>query len=366
MLRQSRGCCAQLPLNCRGVAKGADADEQVARVCEKLEESRVSFYLLEPTCFAIWRIHYFEYSEQWIGIHCPANNVKLTEKWQQYDTLSANHYRTDLLRMDLPALPVVAILRQEQRGLLSIARLDLKTLYCPSKNHAYLPPQTSAYKMRGMTVFDHLLFLMAPLITYLVSKIQIFAPQSPYVVVHDARPAPADLLISTRYLEIYVPHNLTVALFITLSILSLLHLTYSVHASRQPLLPVKLPWKTELEVYRNLRDKGTLSRSSKTHDGVLDVIRDKRPQHSLYRSLFTRSSTCESDISQQDVELKELAMPQAAHVRDSTPLRFQCGTYERRHEVREDDDDWRTVYCEEWEDGSQGEDAAGVESWSPT
>jgi hypothetical protein len=66
-----------------------------------------------------------------------------------------------------------------------------------------------------------------------------------YVVVHDTSTQPADLVISTRYLEIYVDRNLAAALLVILSILSILHLIYYIYASRQPPILVKLPWKTD-------------------------------------------------------------------------------------------------------------------------
>lgn len=122
------------------------------------------------------------------------------------------------------------------------------------------------------SLFDYLLLLLAPLITYLLSKIQIFAPRSKYVVVHDASAAPTDLIISTKYLEIYANYNLTVALLISLSVLSILHLAYFIYAVWQPLQPVNLPWRTEFEAYGNPKDEGNLARSWTTWHGVTDIL----------------------------------------------------------------------------------------------
>jgi hypothetical protein len=104
--------------------------------------------------------------------------------------------------------------------------------------------------------FDYLLSLLAPLIASLFSKIQMSAPRARCVVVHNASAPPADLIISTKYLEIYANHHLTAALLISLSVLSILYLVYFIYVIWQPLQPVNLPWRTGFEVYGNPEDEG--------------------------------------------------------------------------------------------------------------
>jgi hypothetical protein len=218
--------------------------------------------------------------------------------------------------------------------------------------------------MSQSSIFDCLLLLLAPLITVLFSKIQIFAPQSKYVVVHGANPAPADLLIiSTQYLEVYANHNLAVGLLIGLSIPSILHLTYFVYASWQPPLPVSVPWKTEFE--RNSKNMETLARSGTTWRGVMDVVQSRVPKHNVHSHSLVRSSTVDSDASQrEDIELRNLTIPQLAHVRVTEPLRCERRPYELWRRAEEDAADWKTVYCEEWVDSSDGEGGTRPKSWS--
>jgi hypothetical protein len=201
--------------------------------------------------------------------------------------------------------------------------------------------------MGRTTIFDYILLLLAPLITYLFSNVQVFAPNSTYVGVHDASPAPADLLISSKYLEIYANHNLVVAFLISLSILSILHLLYFVYAFRQPPMPVRLLWKPEFEAHGNQEDEGTLATDKTTRRGVIDVLQNQLRGHSVRRSSLMYSTTAESDTSQHgDIELKELTMPRSAHIRDTTTIQSQRAIFDRRHRT-EEDDDWKTVYCEE-------------------
>lgn len=222
-----------------------------------------------------------------------------------------------------------------------------------------------ACKMSRSSIFDCLLLLLAPLVTLLLSKIQIFTPQSKYVVVHDPNPAPADLLISTQYLEVYANHNLAVGLLIGLSILSILHLTYFVYASWQPPLPVSVPWKTEFETCRNSKNMETLARSGTIWRGVMDVVQSQVPKHNVHCHSLIRSPTVDSNASQrEDIELRNLTIPQRAHVRATESLRCERRPYELWRRAEEDAADWKTVYCEEWADSSDGEGGAGAESWS--
>ena len=216
-------------------------------------------------------------------------------------------------------------------------------------------------------VFDYLLFVLAPLITYLLSKIQLFAPQSKYFVVHDARPTPADLIISTKYFEIYAPHNPIVALVVSLSVLSILHLGYLIYAIRQPPVSVKLPWKTEVAANTTLKIKAVLARRNITLRGVNSVIQSQLPELSLYRVPLTESDTVASDTqAREEIELEELKFPRSTRVRDNVPLSPKRDAYARQHKAEKDDTDWKTVFCEEWTDRLDGDGGNGVESWSPT
>jgi hypothetical protein len=219
-------------------------------------------------------------------------------------------------------------------------------------------------------LFDYLLLLLAPLITYLLSKIQIFAPRSKYVVVHDASAAPADLITSTKYLEIYANHNLTVALLISLSVLSLLHLVYFIYAFWQPLQPVNLPWRTEFEAYGNPKDKGNLARSWTTWHGVADILQSRLPDQGVHRQSTIRVVTLKPDRPpRENIELDELTIPVSALIRGETSLKSKSAAYERQHrpEGEEDEaDDWKTIYCEEWLDGPDGDRVTGVDSSTPT
>ena len=216
-------------------------------------------------------------------------------------------------------------------------------------------------------VFDYLLFPLAALITYLVSKIQLFAPRSIYVVVHDVRPADADLVFSTRYIETYYPHNLTVTLLIGLSILLILYLAYLIYAVRQPPVPIKLPWKTEIESHECSKDKRALDRSMSTWQGFMGVIQSQLPEVNAYRPSRMRSGTVASDTPlPEDIELKDLKLPPSAQFRDTTALRSKGDTSDRQREAEGDDADWKTVYCGEKADSLDGDGLIGVESWSPT
>ena len=215
-------------------------------------------------------------------------------------------------------------------------------------------------------VFTYLLFLLAPLVTYLSSKIRLFAPQSKYVAEHDATPAPADLIFSTRYLEMYAPHTLAVAVLISVSLLSILHLGYFIYVTRQPPIPVKLPWKTELEAYTDPKDKQAITRGMSTWRGVKGVIQSQLPELNVYRPSLTRSATVASDTpAPEDIELKELKMPPSAHVRDTTPLVPRRASYDLLHGTEEGEADWETVYCDGWADGLDWDGITGLESWSP-
>jgi hypothetical protein len=129
--------------------------------------------------------------------------------------------------------------------------------------------------MRRITGLNYLIFMLASLFTYLFSKIKVFAPQSKYVVVNEARPTPGDLIVSSKYLEIYAPqknqrsdsHHFEYFINITLGVLCL-------RITQQPPMPVSLPWETEIQARRNGEDKSTPSRNRITRCGVLCVIHD--------------------------------------------------------------------------------------------
>jgi hypothetical protein len=225
--------------------------------------------------------------------------------------------------------------------------------------------------MSRSLLFDYLLLLLAPLITYLLSKVQIFAPQSKYVVVHDASAAPADLIISTKYLEIYANHNLAATLLISLSVLSILHLVYFIYAVWQPLQPVSLPWRTEFEAYGNPKDEGELARSWITWHGVADILQSRLPDQSLHQQSAISVVTLKPDRPpRENIELDELTIPVSALIRGETSLKSKSAAFERQHrlegEEEDEADDWKTIYCEEWLDGPDGDCGAGVESCTPT
>lgn len=168
----------------------------------------------------------------------------------------------------------------------------------------YLQPiePRSSHKMSRSFLLDYLLLLLAPLIASLFSKIQMSVPRPKYVVVHNASAAPADLIISTKYLEIHANHSLTVALLISLSVLSV-HLVYFIYVVWQPLQPVNLPWRTEFEAYGNPKDEGALARSK------------------------------------TNVELNEMTIPVSAVVRGETSLRSKSATYEGQHRREGEEED---------------------------
>ena len=184
-------------------------------------------------------------------------------------------------------------------------RID--TYLQPIEPRASIP---SSRKMSRSLLFDYFLMLLAPLIAYLLSKIQIFAPRSKYVVVHDASAAPADLIISTKYLEMYANHNLTVALLIGLSVLCILHLVYFVYAVWQPLQPVNLPWRTEFEAYRNPKDERNIARVWTTQHGVADILQSQLPEQGVHRQSTIRVVTLKPDRPpRENIELDELTIP---------------------------------------------------------
>jgi hypothetical protein len=225
--------------------------------------------------------------------------------------------------------------------------------------------------MSRSLLFNYLLLLLVPLITYLLSKIQIFAPRSKYVVVHNASAAPADLIISTKYLEIYANHNLTAALLISLSVLSILHLAYFIYVVWQPLQPVNLPWRTEFEAYGNPKDEGTLARGWTTWHGVADILQGRLPDQGVHWQSAIRVVTLKPDRPpRENIELDGLAIPVCALTRDETSLKSKTAAHERQHKPEgggEDEaDDWKTIYCEEWLDSPDGDCVAGVESPTPT
>ena len=198
----------------------------------------------------------------------------------------------------------------------------------------YLQPiePRSSRKMSRSFLFDYLLSLLAPLIASLFSKIQMSAPRSKYVVVHNASAAPADLIISTKYLEIYANHNLTAALLISLSVLSVLHLVYFIYAVWQPLQPVNLPWRTEFEAYGNPEDEGALARSRTNWHGVADILQSRPPDHSVHRQSTIRVVTLKSDRPPpENFELKELTIPVSAPIRGETSCSSKSATHERQH-----------------------------------
>jgi hypothetical protein len=224
-----------------------------------------------------------------------------------------------------------------------------------------------ACKMNRSFIFDYLLLVLAPLITFLFSKVQVFAPLSKYVVLYDAIPAPAELLISTKYLEIYANHNLTVALVLGISILSILHLSYFIYAVWRPPMPIHLPWITEHETSRNPKEDKSRARSRITRSRIVNLLQNQLPGPTVHRHSIVRSAIFEFDKSTtEDIELKELTMPQSALTRGTRPLTLGRSAHEPQHRAEEDDADWKTVYCEEWVDSSDGDGATRVESWGPT
>jgi hypothetical protein len=177
-----------------------------------------------------------------------------------------------------------------------------------------------------------------------------------YATVHNASAAPTDLVISTKYLEIYANHNLTVALLISLSVLSILHLVYFIYAVWQPLQSINLPWGTEFEAYGNSKDEGTPARSMTTWHGVADILQSRLPDQGVHQQSAIRVVTLKPP--RESFVLEELTIPVSAFIRGETSLRSKSATYERQHrpegEEEDESDDWKTIYCEEWLDGLDG------------
>lgn len=256
----------------------------------------------------------------------------LTGKTKQCHAFAPSHGILGTLGMRPPKdSRVTANLRQDTEAWYPLLD-DTSTVvrHC-ERIGTYLQPiePRSSHKMSRSFLLDYLLLLLAPLIASLFSKIQMSAPRSKYVVVHNASAAPADLIISTKYLEIHASHSLTVALLISLSVLSVLHLVYFIYVVWQPLQPVNLPWRTEFEAYGNPEDEGALARSK------------------------------------TNVELNEMTIPVSAVVRGETSLRSKSATYEGQHrpegEEEDESDDWKTIYCEKWLDGLDSDCVTGVE-----
>ena len=199
--------------------------------------------------------------------------------------------------------------------------------------------------MIGTYIFNYLLFPLPPLITYLFWKIRLFAPQSKYVDVPDARPTPTDLIFSTTYLEMYAPHDMAVAVLISVSILSILHISYFIYAVRQPSMTVKLPWKTERQASTSPKNERALA-GSRTTTGreFMGLNQSQLPQHSVDHPSLMNPFTIASDkATPEDI-------PQSAHLRDITSFRSRHGKDKRRGTADVDNADWKTVYCEEWAD----------------
>ena len=142
--------------------------------------------------------------------------------------------------------------------------------------------------------------------------------------------------------------------------MSILHLVYFIYAVLQSLQPVNLPWRTEFETYGNPEDEGALAKSRTNWHGAADILQSQLPDQGVHRQSTIRVVTLKCDRpSRENFELKELTIPVSALIRGETSLRSKSATYERQHRPErggggDESDDWKTIYCEEWLDGLDG------------
>jgi len=209
----------------------------------------------------------------------------------------------------------------------------------------------------GMFILSYLLFLLAPLITYLVSKIQLFSPQSEnYVVENLPLPAEYDRLLKTEYLEIYANHTLVLVVVISASLLMFLHIMYAMTAfwGGIPYVQAQHQLSVGSSHMSNSYKTAGSTRSSWIGDQVsynrdsLDGRASLAPANLFSRSRF--STPIDGDLELQ-VLPRAISGPRRVPVSPGPNGRGAAGE-------DSDDDNWKTVYCEEW---TSGKDIHGAE-----
>ena len=223
-------------------------------------------------------------------------------------------------------------------------------------------------------IFDHLLPLVAPLFVFLLSQIQIFAPDSPYVVGKSAPLASSDLLISTKHIQIYGNRTLTVAAILTISLLSILFAIHLASALWKTSSGTReLPWETETEtVGQKLEcenpesicvdiEQPPIAYTSHRRPGVRQTFGyrksswpeiaspcSRRGWHhtSDFQSLAVAPSISVDGQAEDELEMKELFVSKP-EIRESADSGYASRKLHGSADY--DDSDWKTIFCEEWE-----------------
>lgn len=212
-------------------------------------------------------------------------------------------------------------------------------------------------KKSRMFILNYLLFLLAPLITYLISKIQLFSPQSEnYVVENLPSPAEYDCLLETKYLELYANHKLVLVVVISASLLMFLHILYAMAAVRKGRPYVQEPRQLGVGS-SHISNKFNVAGSTRSswigewESYQSDTVDDRASL--VPASLFSRSGF--NTPMNGDIELQFFPCPISGPTRVLVSPRPG-----NRGAAGEDsgDDDWKTVYCEEWTSGKDINGAA--------
>ena len=197
-------------------------------------------------------------------------------------------------------------------------------------------------------VFDYLLFLLAPLITYFCSKIQIFAPQSNYVVANST-PAASDALLRTKYIEIYANHKLALEFALGTGTLCMLHLVYCAAAFWRDPSHTRNLGRTEVETFSASGDHKTAKEARTSWAGVINVCQSERPDRRTHQFAIIAFSASKCDIpAYDDIEMKDMPDPAPDLTRSSFPPGPSDIGSCIQGKAGEDDGAWKSVYCEEW------------------
>lgn len=240
------------------------------------------------------------------------------------------------------------------------ARQSKTKQYQSSNPLLILGPYKPSLSFQGMMgrvlIVDYLILFLAPLIAFIVSKIQLSASLPCYVVESFESPIASDLLISTKYVRIYANHTLAFALLVSISVLGTLLIIYSIVAVYQEPLPVRMLWKTELETFRASKNRRTLAKSRTTWGQVIDTCHSQIPDfEDPGHGPALRSVTRHRVTVQGDIELETLVRPAPALFQERVSLFHSVHKPSGATIAEQDKGDWESVYCDGWTNDADGE-----------
>ena len=216
-------------------------------------------------------------------------------------------------------------------------------------------------------VFDYLIFVLAPLITFFCSKIEMFAHQSEYVVVTQGTIASSIALLRTNYMEIYVNYKLALAFTISITALCLAHIIYCAAAFWKCSSHVRRSWPSEGGTSRAPTAPTALRRCIKISTSWPEVRKPYRSggQDHLADPVTTFSLTGQGSRGSvyDGVEMEDLGKLTPDPMRASlSPMpHHDRASLHDKDENDDDDGDWKSVYCKEWTSTMENETGGSFE-----